>query len=100
MPANPKYLTNSAWQKTAKISAGIIGGYIITALFHLSIALWLPNHKEVLITSIYTIFMLWGVLLIIPFLFKNGWKAWLLYIAISIVLYAIYFLGKQQNPFM
>jgi hypothetical protein len=100
MPANTKYLTKSSWQKTAKITAGIIGGYIITALFHLSLALWLPYHKEVLITSIYTVFILWGVLLIVPFLFKNGWKAWILYIVISISLYGIYFLGKQQNPFM
>ena len=100
MPANTKYLTKSSWQKTAKITAGIIGGYIITALFHLSLALWLPYHKEVLITSIYPVFILWGVLLIVPFLFKNGWKAWILYIVISISLYGIYFLGKQQNPFM
>ncbi|WP_405562177.1 hypothetical protein [Polaribacter sp. Asnod6-C07] len=100
MPANKKYLTKNSWQKFAKISAGIIGGYIITALFHLSLALWLPNHKEVLITSIYTFFILWGVLLIIPYLFKNGWKVWVIYILISILFYTIYFFGKQQNPFI
>ena len=100
MPANTKYLTTSSWQKGAKISAGIIGGYIITALLHLSLALWLPNGKEILITSIYTVFLVWGALLIIPFLFKNGWKIWGLYIVISILLYTIYFLGKQQNPFI
>lgn len=100
MPANTKYLTKSSWHKAAKITAGIIGGYIITALLHLSLALWLPYHKEILITSIYTIFILWGVLLIVPFLFKNGWKVWILYIIISISLYGIYFLGKQQNPFI
>ena len=100
MPANKKYLTTNSWQKFAKITAGIIGGYIITALFHLSLALWLPNYKEVLITSIYTVFILWGVLLIIPYLFKNGWKVWALYLLISVLLYAIYFYGKQQNPFI
>ncbi|MEO9571791.1 MAG: hypothetical protein ABJH82_11365 [Polaribacter sp.] len=100
MPANTKYLTTSPWQKFAKISAGIIGGYIITSLLHLSLALWLPNGKEILITSIYTVFIVWGVLLIIPFLFKNGWKVWGLYLLISILLYTIYFFGKQQNPFI
>jgi hypothetical protein len=100
MPANTKYLTTSSWQKGAKISAGIIGGYIITALLHLSLALWLPYGKEILITSIYTVFLVWGALLIIPFLFKNGWKIWGLYILISILLYTIYFFGKQQNPFI
>ncbi|CAM1371269.1 conserved membrane hypothetical protein [Tenacibaculum sediminilitoris] len=100
MPANSKYLNQSPWQRFAKISAGLIGGYIISALLHLCLVLWLPNPKEVLITSIYTIFIIWGALLIVPYLFKNGWKAWILYIIISIILYIIYYLGSQQNPFV
>ncbi|WP_299118855.1 hypothetical protein [uncultured Tenacibaculum sp.] len=100
MPANPKHLTSSPWQQFAKISSGILGGYIVTALFHMCLALWLPNSREVLITSIYTHFIIWCVLLIVPFLFKNGWKAWGLYILISIVLYVIYYYGNQQNPFV
>ena len=100
MPANTKHLTTSPWQKGAKISAGIIGGYIITSLLHLSLALWLPNGKEILITSIYTVFIVWGTLMIVPFLFKNGWKVWGLYLLISILFYIIYFYGKQQNPFI
>jgi hypothetical protein len=100
MPANTKYLTTNPWQKGAKISAGIIGGYIITSLLHLSLALWLPNGKEILITSIYTVFIVWGALMIVPFLFKNGWKVWGLYLLITILLYTIYFFGKQQNPFI
>ncbi|WP_299106292.1 hypothetical protein [uncultured Tenacibaculum sp.] len=100
MPANSKHLTKSPAQQFAKISAGIIGGYIVTALFHMCLALWLPNPKEVLITSIYTHFIVWCALLIVPFLFKNGWKAWGLYIVISILLFGIYYLGNQQNPFV
>ncbi len=100
MPANPKHLTKSPWQQFAKISSGIIGGYIISALFHMCLALWLPNSKDVLITSIYTLFIVWCILLIIPYLFKNGWKVWGLYLVISIVLYIIYYFGNQQNPFV
>lgn len=100
MPANPKYLSESPWQKLAKISAGLIGGYIISALLHLCLILWLPSPKKILITSIYTIFIVWGALLVIPYLFKNGWKAWALYGIISIALYGIYYLGNQQNPFV
>lgn len=100
MPANPKYLTKSPWQKFAKLSAGILGGYIITALIHMCLPLWLPFAKEMLITSIFTFFIVWCALLIVPYLFKNGWKAWLLYLAISIVLYTIYYFGNQQNPFI
>lgn len=100
MPANPKYLTKNPWQQFAKISAGILGGYIITALLHMCLPLWLPQSKEVLITSIFTFFVVWCALLIVPFLFKNGWKAWIIYIVVSIILYGLYFLGNQQNPFV
>lgn len=100
MPANPKHLTKSPWQQFAKISAGILGGYIISALLHMCLPLWLPNAKAVLITSIFTLFIVWCALLIIPFLFKNGWKAWLLYVGIIVVLFTIYYLGNQNNPFI
>lgn len=100
MPANPKYLTKSPWQKFAKISAGILGGYIVCALLHMCLPLWLPNPKAVLITSVFTFFMVWCTLLIIPFLFKSGWKVWLLYIVISVLLYIVYYFGNQKNPFV
>lgn len=100
MPANPKYLTKNPWQKFAKLSAGILGGYIVTALLHMCLPLWLPNPKGVLITSIFTFFVVWCGLIIVPYLFKNGWKAWLLYVIISLVLYVVYYFGNQQNPFV
>lgn len=100
MPANPKYLNKSPWHQFAKIFSGIIGGYIISALLHMCLPLWLPYPKEVLITSIFTLFIVWGALLIIPFLFKNGWKALGLYISIIIVLYVLYYFGNKQNPFV
>lgn len=100
MPANKKYLTKSGWHKFAKISAGILGGYLISALFHMCLPLYLPSPKEVLITSIFTIFLVWSILLVLPFLFKNGWKAWLTYLIIITILYAIYSIKNQQNPFV
>ena len=100
MPANPKYLTKSPGQQFAKISAGILGGYCISALLHMCLPLWLPYATEVLISSMFTLFIVWCALLLIPFLFKNGWKAWLLYIAISLALYGIYYIGNQNNPFV
>ncbi len=100
MPANKKYLTQSPWQQFAKISAGLIGGYIISALFHMCLVLWLPYGKEILITSIYTHFIIWGILLILPYLFDNGWKAWAVYLISSIILFGIYFIGNQNNPFL
>ncbi|CAL2085133.1 conserved membrane hypothetical protein [Tenacibaculum sp. 190524A05c] len=100
MPANSKYLNPSPWQQFAKISAGILGGYLITALFHMCLPLWFPYPKEILISSVFTVFILWTILLIIPFLFRNGWKVWGLYLLIIIVLYMIYHFGNQNNPFL
>lgn len=100
MPANKKYLTYAPWQRFAKISAGIIGGYIISALLHMDLALWLPHHKEILISSIFTTFVVWCALFTFPFLFKNGWKAWLFYLGVIGILYAIFYFGNQRNPFI
>ncbi|WP_233899943.1 hypothetical protein [Tenacibaculum piscium] len=100
MPANPKYLTKSPGQKFAKLSAGILGGYIITALIHMIFALILPYHVEVIIFSTFTFFMIWIVMLIIPYLFINGWKIWAGYLGIIILLYGLYYIANQQNPFI
>jgi len=80
MPANPKYLSTSAWHKAAKIFSGIIGGYMISAMLHMALSLWVPFQKNMLITAVYTLFVVWCVLLIVPFLFKNGWKVLGVYI--------------------
>tara|TARA_R100000306_G_scaffold742_4_gene1980 strand:+ start:2055 stop:2357 length:303 start_codon:yes stop_codon:yes gene_type:complete len=98
MPANKKYLTMSSWQRFAKISAGIVGGYIISALLHIALAYWLPNPEIVLITSVYTLYILWVAIIILSFLAKNGWKLWALYLAIIIVLSVLIYFGKLYNP--
>ena len=97
MPANKKYLTMSSWQRFAKISAGIVGGYIISALLHIALAYWLPNPEIVLITSVYTLYILWVAIIILSFLAKNGWKLWALYLAIIIVLSVLIYFGKAYN---
>lgn len=100
MPANPKYLTKSSWHRFAKISAGILGGYIISALFHMVLSLYIPAHKEVLITSAFTLFILWGGLLLVPYLFRNGWKIWGIYLLAILLLYLFFYLGNSKNPFI
>lgn len=87
MPANPKYLS-SGKQRAAKITAGLIGGYILSALFHFVLGNLLQNKAAVVATSVYTLYMLWMLLFIIPFVMKSGGKAWLYY-TIGIVLLAV-----------
>lgn len=100
MPANPKYLTSSNWQKSIKIITGLIGGYIISALIHMILALVLPFHKEVLITSIFTHFILWGALVIIPYVFKNAYRALGVYVLTIIILFIVYTKVNQFNLFV
>lgn len=88
MPANPQYLTMSKWQRFAKISAGLLGGYLLASVIHMILALWLFNHRVVLVTSVYSLFILWVVFMIVPFLVKNGWKIWGIYL-IGILLGAV-----------
>ncbi|MEM7509319.1 MAG: hypothetical protein AAF388_00220 [Bacteroidota bacterium] len=93
MPANKKYLTNSPWQKGAKLTAGFIGGFILSSSFHTAIASWW-NRAEVVATSGFSLFLLWAGLMIVAFLAKNGWKLWGIYIAASALFAGLTYLGK------
>lgn len=97
MPANPKYLNPSFWSRFSKITAAIIGGFMVSIFFHLAIASWF-NHVGVIITSTYTSFILWAALMIFAFLAKNGWRIWAIYLLASAILAIIMFYGKSLNP--
>ncbi|MHA7102796.1 hypothetical protein [Roseivirga pacifica] len=87
MPANRKYLS-SGTQRAAKITAGLIGGYLLSAMFHYVLGLMFENKAAVVVTSVYTLYMLWMVFFIIPFMMKSGGKAWAYYL-VAIVLLAV-----------
>ncbi|MBO0329124.1 hypothetical protein [[Muricauda] lutisoli] len=97
MPANKKYLNPSPSQRFAKITAAILGGLIVAVMFHLALASWF-NHVAVIITSTFSAFILWAVLMVVAFLGENGWKVWGIYLLTSLVLFVIYHLGNQTNP--
>ena len=94
MPANTKYLTASKWQRFLKISAGILGGYMVSVSLHLALAAWL-DRTVVIMTSAFSAFILWAALIVVAFLAKNGWKIWGLYLIISVVLLFIFYVGKN-----
>ncbi|WP_434037517.1 hypothetical protein [Formosa sp. 4Alg 33] len=87
MPANKKHLS-SPLQRVIKITAGFIGGYLVTEVFHMFLVVWwdVPNA---LITVRFAGFILWTALFIISFLAKNGLKIWGIYLLISLVFYAL-----------
>ncbi len=93
MPANTKYLS-SGGQRFLKISAGILGGFIVTILFHNAIGSMLEFKGGLIITTGYTSFVLWATLMVIAFMFKNGWKIWGIYLLCIVLLGLIIFLNK------
>lgn len=97
MPANKKHLTKSPWQRFAKLSAGFVGGYLLTTSFFMALAFWI-DHKAVLLTLRFAGFILWAGLLIVAFLAKNGWKVWGIYLSLSLFFSLIIYLGKLYSP--
>ncbi|MBK6264051.1 hypothetical protein JKA74_03295 [Marivirga sp. S37H4] len=97
MPANKKHLDPSFHQRFAKITAGFIGGFMITITLFLVPAI-LTDPVIVLFTLKFAGFIVWGTLMIIPFLFKNGWKAWGIYLLAIILLSSLLLLIKIQSP--
>jgi hypothetical protein len=97
MPANPKYLTQSKWQRFAKITAAILGGYFVSVSFHLALASWF-SRANVLMTMAFTGFILWVALMVIAFLAKSGWKIWGIYILLTLVFSLFIYLGQTYNP--
>ncbi|RZJ68735.1 MAG: hypothetical protein EOO50_00725 [Flavobacterium sp.] len=93
MPANKKYLTPAFWPRFAKISAAILGSYLVSMTFHLMLASWF-SRPEVIITTAFTGFLLWVTLMIVTFLAKSGLKMWGLYLVVSAVFWGIGYLGQ------
>ncbi|MDW3209788.1 MAG: hypothetical protein R8N23_07970 [Reichenbachiella sp.] len=97
MPANKKHLTKSLHQRIAKISAAIIGGYLVTMSLHLVLALWL-DRATVLITATFTGFILWAALMVVAFLGRNGWKTWGIYLLLTAFFMGVVYVGKMYLP--
>lgn len=96
MPANKKYLTQSPLQRFLKITAGFVGGFIITEAFHMVLALWF-DFGAIMFTIRYAGFMLWAALMIVAFLAKSGWKIWGIYLSITFILSVIIYFSSNIN---
>ncbi len=96
MPANPKYLSTPG-QRVLKITAGILGGYAVSATFHLMMAGFSPIHEYAILLASFSFFLMWGVLIMTTFLARNGWKIWGIYLLLtllfSLVTYVLTFHG-------
>ena len=85
MPAKQEYLSSTG-QRILKISAGILGGYMLAMAIHLFIAVIFPAHQTaVMLTATFSLFILWVVFMILAFMAKNGWKVWAVYLLATVV---------------
>ncbi|UBM58732.1 hypothetical protein LAG90_18185 [Marinilongibacter aquaticus] len=95
MPAKRKYLSNRL-NRFLKITAAIFGGYFVAAGFHLALTVIPGWRNAVLLTSTYSLFLLWAVLMIFAFLGRNGFKIWGLYLGLGLLFFLLTHLFK--NP--
>lgn len=87
MPAQNKYLSTRG-QRAIKICTALVGAYLLTSGFHLFLTT-LPQTREVFtILSGISFFVVWASLMVLVFLFKQAWKATMVYLALSLVFYA------------
>lgn len=84
MPANPKYLS-SPGQRALKISAGLLGGYLLSTSLHLVAALLPEIGINLLVSGTFSGFLLWVVFMVLAFLARNGWTVWGIYLLLSLI---------------
>lgn len=85
MPANPKYLSSSG-QRVLKISAGLLGGYLLSTMLHLAGAAIPGIGMNLTLSGSFSGFLLWVVLMVLAFVARNGWAVWAIYLLLSLVL--------------
>lgn len=93
MPANQKYLSSKG-QRALKITAALIGGYLASGSFHLMLSSVKPAREVIILTSSFTFFMVWGGLMVLTFLARNGWKIWGFYLALTLIFSLVIYLLK------
>lgn len=82
MPANRKYLTRSPFRRWLKITAGFFGGYAVMISFFLMLTCFF-DRQAVLMSGLFSGFIIWALLLLFAFLSRSGWKIWLIYLCLT-----------------
>jgi hypothetical protein len=93
MPANQKYLSSKG-QRALKITAALIGGYLVSGSFHVMLSSVKSAHEVIILTSSFTFFIVWGGLMVLTFLARNGWKIWGLYLVLTLIFSLVIYILK------
>ena len=95
MPANKKHLTPTFLHRFSRITAGFVGGYLVTVSFFLALSFYLEK-VSVLFTLVYGGFLIWVSLMILAFIAKSGWKIWGVYLLLTLFFSAIVYLNQPS----
>ena len=94
MPANKKYLLNTRWARTSKILAAFLGGLLATMALHMAFAVW-GDEKVVIVTSLYSIFIIWPLFMLMVYWIKKPWKSWVILLSVTVFFGVLTYLGKM-----
>ncbi|MGE8186406.1 DUF3649 domain-containing protein [Pseudomonas sp. NPDC086278] len=83
----------------SRVLAALLGGYILSALASVSLALWLPMARaEAVVTGMMSSFLVYLVAVLWCFACRSAWQAWFGLILPSLVLAAVsgvaYWMGR------
>ncbi|WP_339925485.1 hypothetical protein [uncultured Cyclobacterium sp.] len=96
MPANKKHLSPAFLHRFSRISAGLVGGYLVTVSFFLALSfLW--DKVSVLYTLVFGGFLLWVALLLLAFIAEKGWKVWAIYLLLTLVFSSVVYFCKSTS---
>lgn len=81
----------SGWAQASKVIAAVLGSFIASLGIHLSFASYF-GQKQVVATSLFSIYILWAFLVIVVYWVKKPWIAWAILLPIILLsILAIYF---------
>ena len=97
MPANKEYLTRGAKERVAKVSAAVLGGFLVAVSSMIALAFWTENPKVVFMSYTYLMLIIWCALMLAAFLFRKAWQCWVVYgsIVLVFVVFALLFLVRH-----
>tara|TARA_R110002074_G_scaffold382842_1_gene562836 strand:+ start:185 stop:478 length:294 start_codon:yes stop_codon:yes gene_type:complete len=96
MPANKKHLNPNFLHRLSRISAGLVGGYLVTVSFFLALSFVL-DKVAVLFTLVFGGFLLWVGLFIVAFIAKKGWKLWAIYLLLTLVFSSVVYFCQSPS---
>lgn len=96
MPANKKYLTPTFLHRFSRITAGFVGGYLVTVSFFLALSFYF-NQVSILFTLVFGGFLVWVTLMILAFIAKSSLKIWSIYLLLTLCFSIIIYFNQSTG---